>query len=169
MTARKSCRYIFPIVSGGRLGLGIVLKSFMLCQQQSTSNLGFRSDNSMGLRGLFDMIDPFEHVSTLTISTTSLECRSVKRNMELTVGRTLCLNLDWIASQTTTRLRQVSILFPVMPWSESILQHAAELMFMLTPDDIRGRLVETPHGHGVASDFVLEFVIALVFRTFISP
>ena len=59
------------------------------------------------------------------------------------------------------RLRQVSILFPVMPWSESVLQHAAESTFMLTPDEIRGRLVEMPRGHGVASDFMLELMIPL--------
>ena len=51
--------------------------------------------------------------------------------------------------------------FPVVPWLESVLQHAAESMFILTPDEIRGRLVETPHGHGVASDFVLELTIPL--------
>ena len=115
----------------------------------------------MGLRGLFGEIDPFDRVATSTVSTTSMERRSVERNVESAVERTPRLNLDWIASQTTTRLRQVSILFPVVSWSESILQYAAELMFMLTPDEIRGRLVETPRGHGVASDFALELTIPL--------
>ena len=132
------------------------------CPQQSTSSLGSRSDDSMGLRGLFGAINPFKQVSTSTVSTMSLECRIVKRNVELTVVTTLCLNLDWIASQTMMRLRQVSILFPPGPWQESILQHAAELMFMLTPDDIRGRLTETPHGPGLSSDFALELTIPLL-------
>ena len=136
-TARKSCWYILPIISGGS-GSGVVLKSFMLCPQQSTSSLGSCSNDSMGLRGLFGAINPFDRVSTSTISTTSLERRSVKRNMESTAGKTLRLNLDWIASWTATRLRQVSIPFPVVPWLESVLQHAAESMFMLTPDEIRG-------------------------------
>ena len=60
------------------------------------------------------------------------------------------------------RLRQVLIPFLVMPWSESILQHAAESTFMLTPDEIRGQLVETPRGHGVDSDFALELTIPLL-------
>ena len=51
--------------------------------------------------------------------------------------------------------------FPVVPWQESILQHTAESTFMLTPDEIRGRLVETPRGHGVVLDFVLELTIPL--------
>ena len=81
--------------------------------------------------------------------------------MELTVATTPRLNLDWIASQTMTRLRQVSIPFPAGPWQESVLQHAAELTFMLTPDDIRGRLTETPRGPGLLSDFALELTIPL--------
>ena len=32
---------------------------------------------------------------------------------------------------------------------------------MLTPDDIRGRLTETPHGPGLVSDFALELTIPL--------
>ena len=32
---------------------------------------------------------------------------------------------------------------------------------MLTPDDIRGRLTETPHGPGLSSDFALELTIPL--------
>ena len=58
-------------------------------------------------------------------------------------------------------MRQVSVPFPVVPWSESVLQHCAESMFMLTPDDIRGRLTETPHGLGLLSDFALELTILL--------
>ena len=115
----------------------------------------------MGLRGLFGEIDPFDCVNTSTVSTASMEHRSVERNVESTVERTPRLNLDWIASRTTTRLRQVLIPFLVVPWSESVLQHTAELMFMLTPDEIRGRLVKTPRGHGVASDFTLELMIPL--------
>ena len=60
------------------------------------------------------------------------------------------------------RMRQVSIPFPVVPWLESILQHCAESTFMLTPDDIRGRLTETPHGPGLVSDFALELTIPLL-------
>ena len=116
----------------------------------------------MGLRGLFGAIDPFKHVATSTVSTMNLERRSVERNVESTAERMPHLNLDWIASQTTTRLRQVSIPFPVVPWLESILQYAAESTFMLTPDEIRGQLVKTPRGHGVASDFVLELTIPLM-------
>ena len=71
------------------------------------------------------------------------------------------LNLDWIASRTMMRLRQVLIPFPPGPWQESVLQHAAESTFMLTPDDIRGRLTETPHSPGLASDFALELMILL--------
>ena len=85
-----------------------------------------------------------------------------ERNVELTVATTLRLNLDWIASQTMTRLRQVSILFPAGPWQGRILQHAAESTFMLTPDNIRGRLMETPHGPGLVSDFALELMILLL-------
>ena len=51
--------------------------------------------------------------------------------------------------------------FPVVPWSESILQHCAESTFMLTPDDIRGQLTETPRGPGLVSDFALELTIPL--------
>ena len=115
----------------------------------------------MGLRGLFSMIDPFKQISTSTISTMNLECRSVERNEESTAVMTLCLNLDWIASQTMMRLKQVSIPFLVSPWQESIPQHAAELTFMLTPDNIRGQLTETLHGPGLASDFALELMIPL--------
>ena len=43
----------------------------------------------MGLRGLFGLINPFNRVSTLTVSTTSSERRSVERNMESTVATTL--------------------------------------------------------------------------------
>ena len=93
------------------------------CLQQSTSSPGSRSEGLMGLRGLFGEIDPFERV---------------ERNMESAVATTLRLNLDWIASRTMTRLRQVSIPFLAGPWQESLLQHAAELTFMLTPDNIRG-------------------------------
>ena len=32
---------------------------------------------------------------------------------------------------------------------------------MLTPDNIRGRLTETPHGPGLVSDFALELTIPL--------
>ena len=32
---------------------------------------------------------------------------------------------------------------------------------MLTPDDIRGRLMETPRGPGLVSDFALELTIPL--------
>ena len=116
----------------------------------------------MGLRGLFGAINPFKCVTTSTVSTMSLEHRSVERNMELTVVTTLCMNLDWIASWTMTRLRQVSILFPVGPWQESILQHAAESMFMSTPDDIRGRLTEILRSPGLVSDFTLELTILLL-------
>ena len=58
-------------------------------------------------------------------------------------------------------MRQVSIPFPVVPWSESVLQHCAESTFMLTPDDIRGRLTETLCGPGLVSDFALELTIPL--------
>ena len=51
--------------------------------------------------------------------------------------------------------------FPVSPWQESILQHAAELTFMLTPDDMRGRVMEMPCGPGLESDFALELTIPL--------
>ena len=115
-----------------------VLKSSMPCPQQSMSSLGSCSKELMGLRGLFGAIDPFKSVSTLTVSTMSMEHRSIERNVESTAVTTLRLNLDWIASWTMMRLRQVSIPFLVSPWQESVLQHAAELMFMLTPDDIRG-------------------------------
>ena len=130
--------------------------------QQSKSSLGSCSEESMGLRRLFGAINPFKCVATSTISTTNLERRSIKRNVELTVVMTLHLNLDWIASQTITRLRQVSIPFLAGPWQESILQHAAELTFMLTPDNIRGQLMETPCGPGLVSDFALELMIPLL-------
>ena len=55
----------------------------------------------------------------------------------------------------------MSVPFPVVPWLESVLQHCAELTFMLTPDDIRGRLTETPRGPGLVSDFALELMIPL--------
>ena len=55
----------------------------------------------------------------------------------------------------------MSVPFPVVPWLESVLQHCAESTFMLTPDDIRGRLTETPHGPGLSSDFTLELTIPL--------
>ena len=158
VTARKSCRYVLLIVRGGGSGSGIVL-NFMRCPQQSTSSLGSRSEESMGLRGLFGVIDPFNRVSTSTVSTTNSERRSVERNVESAVAATPRLNLDWIASWTMTRLRQVSVPFPVVPWSESDLQHCAESTFMLTPDDIRGRLTETPRGPGLVSDFALELTI----------
>ena len=92
----------------------------------------------------------------------SMECRSVERNVESTVATTPRLNLDWIASRTMTRLRQVLIPFPPGPWQESVLQHAAESTFMLTPDNNRGRLTEMPHGPGLASDFALELMILLL-------
>ena len=133
----------------------------MRCPQQSTSSLGSCSEGSMGLRGLFGEIDPFERVAISTVSTMSSEHRSVERNMESAVAMTPCLNLDWIASWTMTRLRQVSIPFLAGPWQESLLRHAAELTFMLTPDDIRGRLTETPCGPGLVSDFTLELTIPL--------
>ena len=82
--------------------------------------------------------------------------------MESTVATTPCLNLDWIASRTRMRLRQVSIPFPSGPWQESVLQHAAELTFMLTPDDISCQLMETPHSPGLSSDFALELTILLL-------
>ena len=66
-----------------------------------------------------------------------------------------------IASRTMMRLRQVAIPFPECPWQESLLQHVAESMFMLTPDDIRGQLTETPRGPGLVSDFALELTIPL--------
>ena len=115
-----------------------------------------------GVKGAVGAIDPFECVTTSTIPTTSMERRSIERNMELTVATTPHLNLDWIASWTMTRLRQVSIPFPVGPWQESILQHAAESTFMLTPDDIRGRLMEMPHSPGLLSDFTPELTIPLL-------
>ena len=83
--------------------------------------LGSHSEELMGLRGLFGTINPFKHVSTSTMSTTSMERRSVERNMESTAVMTPRLNLDWIASRTMTRLRQVSILFLVSSWQESVL------------------------------------------------
>ena len=58
----------------------------------------------------------------------------------------------------------MSIPFPVVPWQESILQHAAESMFMLTPDNIRGQLVKTPHGPGLVSNFALELMISLLVK-----
>ena len=115
----------------------------------------------MGLRGLFREINPFERVAISTISTVSTECGSVGRNEESPAVTTPHLNLGWIHSRTMTRMRQVSIPFPVVPWQESVLQHAAESTFMLTPDNIRGRLVETPHGPGLASEFTLELMILL--------
>ena len=60
------------------------------------SSLGSHSERSMGLRGLFGEIDPFECVATSTVSTTSLERRSVKRNVGSAVATTPRLNLDWI-------------------------------------------------------------------------
>ena len=33
---------------------------------------------------------------------------------------------------------------------------------MLTPDDIRGQLTETPRGPGLVSDFALELTIPLL-------
>ena len=116
----------------------------------------------MGLRGLFGEIDPFERITTSTVSTMSLERRSVGRNEECPAVTTPRLNLGWIHSQTMTRMRQVSVPFPVGPWQESVLQHAAELTFMLTPDDIRGRLTEMPRGPGLVSDFALELTIPLL-------
>ena len=116
----------------------------------------------MVLRGLFREIDPFKRVTISTVSTTSLELRSVRRNEECPAVTTPHLNLDWIASRTMMRMRQVSVPFPIMPWSESILQHCAESTFMLTPDDIRGRLMETPCGPGLVSDFTLELTIPLL-------
>ena len=38
---------------------------------------------------------------------------------------------------------------------------AAESAFMLTPDDIRGRLMEIPCSPGLVSDFALELTIPL--------
>ena len=90
-----------------------------------------------------------------------LEHRSIERNMESTAVTTSHLNLDWIASWTMTRLRQVLILFLPGPWQESILQHAVELTFMLTPDDIGGQLMEMLHSPGMVSDFALELTIPL--------
>ena len=55
----------------------------------------------------------------------------------------------------------MSIPFPVSPWQESILHHAAESTFLLTPDNIRGQLTETPRGPGLVSDFALELTIPL--------
>ena len=77
------------------------------------------------------------------------------------MAMTLCLNLGWIASQTMTRMRQVSIPFPAGPWQESVLQHAAESTFMLTPNDIRCRLTETLCSPHLASNFALELTIPL--------
>ena len=71
------------------------------------------------------------------------------------------LNLGWIHSRTMARMRQVLVPYPVVPWSESILQHCAESTFMLTPDNIRGRLTETLHGPGLSSDFTLKLTIPL--------
>ena len=116
----------------------------------------------MGLRGLFGEIDPFEHVAISTVSTTSSELRSIGRNEEYPAVTTPRLNLGWIHSRTMTRMRQVSVLFLVVPWSESVLQHCAESTFMLTPDDIRGRLTETPRSPGLVSDFALELMILLL-------
>ena len=116
----------------------------------------------MGLRGLFSEIDPFECVTTMTVSTTSSELRSIGRNKESPAVTTPRLNLGWIHSWTMTRMRQVSIPFLVVPWSESILQRCAESTFMLTPDDIRGRLTEMPRGPGLVSDFALELMIPLL-------
>ena len=56
----------------------------------------------------------------------------------------------------------MSIPFLVGPWQESVLQHAAESTFMLTPDDIRGQLTETPCSPGLVSDFALELTIPLL-------
>ena len=159
-TARKSCRYVPLIVRGGGSGSGVMLNSIR-CLQQSTSSLGSRSEESMGLRGLFGEIDPFEHVTISTISTTSSEHRSVGRNEERPAVTTPRLNLGWIHSRTMTRMRQVSIPFPVVPWSESVLQHCTESTFMSTPDDTRGRPTETPHGPGLSSHFALELTIPL--------
>ena len=131
------------------------------CPQQSTSSLGSRSEESMGLRGLFGEIDPFERIAISTISITSSEHRSVGRNKECPAVTTPRLNLGWIHSWTMMRMRQVLVPFPVVPWSESILQHAAGSMFMLTPDDIRGRLTGTLRGPGLVSDFALELTIPL--------
>ena len=114
-----------------------------------------------GVKGLFSEIDPFERVAISTVSTTSSERRSVGRNEECPAVTTPPLNLGWIHSRTITRMRQVSIPFPIVPWSGSVLQHCAELTFMLTPDDIRGRLTETPRGPGLVSDFALELTIPL--------
>ena len=77
-------------------------------------------------------------------------------------GYDTALNLGWIHSRTMTRMRQVLVPFPVMPWSESVLQHCAESTFMLTPDDIRGRLTETLHSPGLSLDFALELMILLL-------
>ena len=131
------------------------------CPQQLTSSLGSHSEELMGLRGLFREINPFECVTILTISTTSSERRSVGRNEECPAVTTPRLNLGWIHSRTMTRMRQVSVPFPVVPWQESVLQHAAESTFMLTPYNIRGRLTETLRGPGLVSDFTLELRILL--------
>ena len=114
-----------------------------------------------GIKGAV-RIDPFECIATSTVSTMSLERRSVERNVESAVTTTPRLNLDWIASWTMTRLQQVAILFLVCPWQESLLQHVAESTFMLTPDDIRGRLTEMPRSPGLVSDFTLELTIPLL-------
>ena len=164
VTVKRSYWYVLPIIKGGGSGSGVVLKFSTLCPQQLMSSLGSHSEGSMGLRGLFGKIDPFERVATSTVSTTNLECRSVGRNEESPAVMTLCLNLGWIHSWTMTRMRQVSIPFLVVPWQESVLQHAAESTLMLTPDNIRGQLVETPCGPGLTSDFVLELTIPLLVK-----
>ena len=88
MTTRKSCWYVFLIVRGEGSELGVVLKSSTPCPQQSTSSLESRSKESMGLRGLFRAINPFKCVTTSTVSTMNLECRSVERNVESTAVTT---------------------------------------------------------------------------------
>ena len=59
-------------------------------------------------------------------------------------------------------MHQVSIPFPVVPWQDSMLQHVVESTFMVTPDNIRGHLTETPHGPGLISNFTLELTIPLL-------
>lgn len=132
-----------------------MLNPITVCQQGTIS----RRSTSMRLEGISKEISLPGTVGISTMLIPSLE-GTVSGSEGSAQGQSPRVNLDLIVSQTMSRMYQVSVLFPVVPWDKSVLKIAVKQLLMASPNGICICLTETLYG--LFSKFSLELTVLVL-------